>query len=181
MWHCYSKLEVLNESGEQSGTVIDVVDTTFTLGNNASMCNIVLPHEDVEAIHAHIDVDPDNIAWHVFVRAEHPRDDISKRSGDAQFHRVPAMTILNGFPLWRTQPLHNGDVLSIGPFDLSLVDAGVVLHTGERLMLSAENIGDNSKPEIIDKIKAECEWYTDTILHRPPFPSDEENNNTQSV
>ena len=170
MWQCYLKIEVLDENGEGSGTIVDVVDSTFTLGSDSSLCNIILPHEDVEPVHAHIDVDPENSAWRVFVRTEHPHDDQSSRSKGVRLHRRPAMTILNGFPLWRPQPLHHGDVLSIGPFDLSILGAGVVLHTGERVLLCPENVGEISWPEVDKVIKTECEWFTDTVLHRPPIP-----------
>ena len=164
MWQCYVKIEILDENGEGTGTIVDAVDSTFTLGSDSSLCNIVLPHEDVEPVHAHIDVDPENSAWRVFVRTEHPHDDPSGRSNGVRLHRRPAMTILNGFPLWRPQPLHHGDVLSIGPFDLSVLGAGVVLHTGERVLLCPENVGEISWPEVDRKIKAECEWFTDTVL-----------------
>ena len=170
MWRCYLRLEALDESGRGSGNVVDVVDTSFALGRDAERCNVVLPHADVEPVHARIDVDPDNPNWRVFVRTGHPASGADRAPGGggcARSRPHPPMTILNGFPLWRAQPLHRGDVLSLGPFDVALVDAGVVLHTGERLSLCAARV-DEVQWQLLDaKIKADYAWYTQEVLHRP--------------
>lgn len=155
-------MEMLDESGRAGGTVLDVEDTTFALGRDAAQCSIVLPHEDIAAVHARIDVDPENPVWRVFVRPECSPPAVAA-------HTHAPMTILNGFPLWRTQPLHRGDVLSLGPFDLALADAGVVLHTGERLSFCAASTRDVAAvwPPRDAKVRAEGRWAAETLLHRP--------------
>ena len=173
MWRCFLRVEVLDESGRASGTVLDVEDTTFALGSDAAQCGVVLPHEDIAAVHARIDVDPENPGWRVFVRPEGTPEALHAHGhghahGHARSHAP--VTILNGFPLWRTQPLHRGDVLSLGPYDLALADAGVVLHTGERVSFCAASTRDAAAlwPLHDAKVRAEGTWTAQTVLHRPP-------------
>ena len=176
MWRCFLRVEVLDECGRASGSVVDVEDATFALGSDGAQSNVVLPHEDIAAVHARIDVDPENPAWHVFVRPAGPAAALRLDHRHHRHHRshrhapAPApVTVLNGAPLWRPQPLHRGDVLSLGPFDVALADAGVVLHTGERLSLCAAGTREDAAaaPLRDARVRAEAHWLTETVLHCP--------------
>ena len=161
MWRCFLCVDTLDESGKRQGRVVDVEGSAFALGRDAEQCNVVLPHADVEPVHARIDVDPDNPSWRVFVR---PECVYSSSSSSQQ----SAVAVLNGFPLWRTQPLHRGDVLSLGPYDVVLVDAGVVLRsTGERLSFCAASVDDVHWEPHDAKIRQDYAWFAEHVLHRP--------------
>jgi hypothetical protein len=129
MWRTYVRLALLDsDTGQRRRKEFEVRGTPVRIGRDAGHCHVALPHAgDVAPVHAAIDVDPDNAIHRVFVRAE-----------DCE------LALLNGFPIYRPQPLHTRDVLSVGSCDFEFLDAGVVSfrEPGRRISVCAPAAAD---------------------------------------
>ena len=150
MWRVRSEFALLDRSTGNAVKTFPVEGTLIQVGRDPEKCHLRLNHRDVAPQHCTISIWPENKNGNIFLQPE-----------------GTSLVLLNGFKVSKAQGLHRGDVISIGPFDLGVVESGFFSSIPEKSKNFVSFLDAPGSEELIDIVSEEIDWFIDYYLHRP--------------
>lgn len=150
MWHVRSEFALLDRNTGNAVKTIAIEGTLIHIGRDYEKCHLRLNHADVAPQHCSICIWPESKTGNMFLKPD-----------------GTSLVLLNGMKVVKSQALHKGDVISVGPFDFGVIESGFFSSIPEKAKKFVSFLDSPGSEELIDTVSEEIEWFIDNYLQRP--------------